>query len=182
MTQGKRDKLAMRYALSYMWAHPLVTLQRSTIKFFNFWQLERELIAGASRGYWGIRSQWVTLAMALVIFGSYVLVLIPAIAGYLLNPPTDRRLHAFLLLLVAFVCGIHSIVFAHSRYHLPLMPLMCIYAAAAFVHRGTTWRNRKSLAGIMAGLVSLMLVVSWLIEITVIDLVHARELLCNFIR
>ena len=33
--------------------HPGLTLKRDVIKFFDFWGLERELVAGAARGYFG---------------------------------------------------------------------------------------------------------------------------------
>jgi hypothetical protein len=48
-----------------------------------------------------------------------------------------------LLLVVAFVCALHSLVFAHPRYRLPLMPVLMVYAAAAL-----TRLNRESLTNL----------------------------------
>src|SRR5581483_9250557 len=50
-TEGMRDKAAMRLGLKYMAAHPGLTAQRTVIKFFDFWGLERELVAGGEHGY-----------------------------------------------------------------------------------------------------------------------------------
>jgi hypothetical protein len=160
-----------------MLAHPMLTLERSVIKFFNFWQLEREIVAGASRGYWGIRSQLAVVLLAVIVFASYSATLVSGIFGFMLSPPADLRLHWFLLLLAAFVCAIHSLVFAHSRYHLPLMPLVAIYAAAALAAPRRLRQGLSSWAGAMAILISLALVISWACEIAIVDLAHVRELL-----
>jgi hypothetical protein len=74
------------------------------------------------------------------------------LAGALTVPATDRRAKLLALLSVSFVCALHSIVFGHSRYHLPLMPLVSIFAAAAIVH--TRWaavprRGRLFLCGLL---------------------------------
>ena len=59
--------------------------------------------------------------MALVVLGA---------AGIWLAAPPDWRLHVLLLLPVVVTMGAHTIVFGHSRYHLPLMPILALYAAA----------------------------------------------------
>jgi hypothetical protein len=46
------------------------------------------------------------------------------------------------LCIIAFVCGIHTVVFGHSRYHLPLIPLILIFTSAAVTHWPAIWRRR----------------------------------------
>jgi 4-amino-4-deoxy-L-arabinose transferase-like glycosyltransferase len=166
-TQGQLDKLALKYGLQYVWQHPEQSLARDVAKFFHFWQLERELVAGLSLGYWGgLPKPWV-LALAAAIVGSYVSVLSAGILGWALRPPKQWRMHLFLLLIVAFVCGIHTLVFAHSRYHLPLMPLLGIYAAAAWTARRTLLTQWRRPAFWLAGTLCLVLALSWWRELPI---------------
>jgi 4-amino-4-deoxy-L-arabinose transferase-like glycosyltransferase len=142
-TQGQIDKLAMRQAFKFIAANPGLTLQRDLVKFFDFWGLERELIAGADTGFFGPISRPALVGLTLLICGSYVLALFAGLFGMVMAPPADRRVHLFLLLLIAFVCGLHTLAFGHSRYHLPLIPLLLVYAASAVIHRRDIWQQRR---------------------------------------
>jgi 4-amino-4-deoxy-L-arabinose transferase-like glycosyltransferase len=160
-TQGQIDKLAMKYALGYIAAHPVETLQLSTAKFFHFWQLERELVAGAKQGFWGPISTPALLLMAAVILGAYIATIVLGIFGFALVPPQNWRMHLFLLLLTAYVTALHCVAFGHSRYHLPLMPILMIYAAALLVNWrkvSSSWRSWRFAA---AAALCLALAVSW---------------------
>jgi 4-amino-4-deoxy-L-arabinose transferase-like glycosyltransferase len=167
ITQGQLDKLALKYGLNYISRHPFETLQRDTAKFFHFWQLERELIAGLHQGYWGGANKAGVLMAAAAILGSYTLVMVAGIFGMLVRPPQQWRMHLFMVLVMAYVCGIHTLVFAHSRYHLPLMPLIGIWAAAAWTGRERLfqqWRNPRAwTAAIICGI----LAASWIREVWV---------------
>jgi 4-amino-4-deoxy-L-arabinose transferase-like glycosyltransferase len=142
-TQGQIDKLAMRQGLKFVAENSGLTLARSVVKFFDFWGLERELIAGAKQGIFGTISTAEIVVLAVVITSNYLAAMFLGLFGIFLAAPADRRLHAFLLLLIAFVCGMHTIVFGHSRYHLPLMPLILLYAAAAVVYARSIWQQRR---------------------------------------
>lgn len=133
-TEGRKEKWATQQALAYMQQHPWLTLKRAVVKFANFWGLERVLIAGWQEGRYR-PPLWGLVLGAVAITVGYVLTMLLAGLGVLLAPPEDRRMHGFLLLLIAFICGLHTIVFGHERYHLPLIPLLLLYASAAVVHR-----------------------------------------------
>src|SRR5262249_37022423 len=150
-TAGFVDKLAMRQGLKFVRGNPGLTVQRSVIKFFDFWGLERELVAGAAHGDFGHVAKPVVILLALAIFGSYARARCLGFSGLSVTPPADRRVHWFLLLLIAFICGMHTIVFGYSRYHLPLMPLVLLYAAAAVVHGRAIWQQRRSWRFWLAG-------------------------------
>jgi hypothetical protein len=175
-TQGQRDKLALRHGLRYVTEHPGLTVQRTLVKFLNFWQLEREIIAGAQRGYWGINSKYVVLALAGFILASYAAAMAGGIFGWCLVRPQDVRFHILALLLVGFVCAVHSAVFGHSRYHLPLMPLILIYAAAAVAHRAEIWQRRRTWQFRAAALTYAILAASWVWEIAFVERARIKEM------
>jgi hypothetical protein len=176
-TQGLRDKLALRHGLKYVWEHPGQTLKRDVVKFLDFWGLERELIAGAVQGHFGAISNTAVLALAVLICGSYAAVTILGIFGAILFPPRDKRYHALLLLVIAFVCGMHTIVFGHSRYHLPLIPLVLIYTANAVANAPQLWAQRHHWSFRLAGCLSALLIVGWLWGFVAADLQPYLKLL-----
>jgi 4-amino-4-deoxy-L-arabinose transferase-like glycosyltransferase len=176
-TQGQVDKLALRLGLQFVKDNPGLTLRRDVVKFFDFWGLERELVAGAAGGSFGPVPRPVVLLLALVIVGAYVATLFAGIFGAALVPPADWRPHAFALLLIAFVCGIHTLVFAHSRYHLPVMPLVLLYAASALVSARAVWQQRGSWRFRLACGLVCVLVAGWAWLFVAVDLERYRNAL-----
>ncbi len=169
-TQGQRDKLAFRVGLRYAVRNPGLTAKRGLVKFSNFWGLERELVAGASRGFFGSWGPLGLVALTAVIFGSYAAAMLTGVFGAAVGPLADRRAHAFLLLMIAYLCGIHVITFGHSRYHLPLMPLILVYSACALVNVRWIWSQRGRWPFWLACGLCLALVAGWSWEVLVVDL------------
>ena len=134
MTQGQKDKLAGKYAKEFMTSHPGLTLQRFGMKALCFWQLERSTAALFAHGdVHGISSEdgrRLSIPVAVTIMLYYVLIFITAVFGAFFAPPKSWRVHLLFLCVVGLFWSVHSLVFAHSRYHLPLMPLLCLYSAA----------------------------------------------------
>lgn len=174
-TQGQLDKAAMKAGLEFVEANPGLTVQRDAVKFLAFWQLERELIAEYSAGYFGSSSKLMLLALTLIVFATYAATLLSALFGILVVPPTDKRFHVLVILTMAVICGAHTLVFGHSRYHLPLVPLLCIYSAAAVVHRTTLFDKWRSGAFAFASAACLLFVASWCYEVFVLDLQRFRD-------
>lgn len=160
-TQGQRDKLALRRTLRYIVQNPGLTLQRTVVKFGHFWQLNRAIIAGASRGYWGHMSTATLLGLSLVMCGSYAITAILAIYGVSMTRAHNRQKYWFFIVLILFVCGIHTLVFAHARYRLPLMPLLFVFAASGLLGLRGVWRRRNDYRFRMASLVVAALVCNW---------------------
>jgi 4-amino-4-deoxy-L-arabinose transferase-like glycosyltransferase len=174
-TQGKTDKIALRKGLAFVFQNPLLTLQRDTIKFFQFWGLERELIAGAGRGYFGTMPLWLIVLLGGIQLIGYVAIFFAGILGTFLAPPTDRRAHVLLLMIVVFICGLHTAVFAHSRYHLPLMPLLMVYAASLLAQLRTVWAQRRA---VWAGcVVCAVFLAGWGWEVMVVESDRIRALI-----
>jgi 4-amino-4-deoxy-L-arabinose transferase-like glycosyltransferase len=158
-TQGQIDKLAMKEAVRFVRENPGLTAHRDVVKFFDFWGLERELVAGADAGYFGPIPGAGVAGLCAFICAGYALVLFAGVFGATIRPP-DVRVHALFLLLIGFTCAVHSVVFAHSRYHLPIMPFVMVYAAAVMTAPATRPASRAAF-WLAAGFCALV-IVGWI--------------------
>ena len=111
--------------------------------------------------------RWFALSASVLIALVSALVMAVGGAGLWLAAP-DRRAHALLLLPVVLIAGVHTIVFGHSRYHVPLVPILVMYAAALAVQRGR-WTAASKLARTGALLTIGLLVLIWIREIAFVD-------------
>jgi 4-amino-4-deoxy-L-arabinose transferase-like glycosyltransferase len=170
MTQGQIDKLALRAGIDFAISHPGLTLKRDLVKFFNFWQLERELIAGAVDGNFGPIAKPALVLLAAAILASYAGLIGLASFGVFLRPPEDRRFHGFLILLIGHQCLIYSLSFAHSRYHVPCLFILALYAAPAMLSLRELWRRWRSRSFIAATICFLIIAASWVWEVVATDL------------
>ncbi len=169
-TQGYVDKVAFRQGIKFVKEHPWLTLERDVIKFFDFWGLEREILSGLGNGWWGNVSSLAILSLGTIILGAYVAILFLGIFGVILRPLPDRRIHWLLLSVIVYICGIHTLVFGHSRYHLPLMPLVMLFAASAILHAREIWQRRGSWSFLSAAAVCFVFVGSWIWSLAAGDL------------
>jgi 4-amino-4-deoxy-L-arabinose transferase-like glycosyltransferase len=160
-TQGKLDKLALRHGLDYVRKNPGLTAVRDAFKFLDFWGLERELVAAANQGLLGPRSLGAVLTLAVVICGAYAVVAFAGVFGLACAPPADRRVTWLLVSVIAFVCGLHTLTFAHSRYHLPVMPFVMVFAASAFAQGRQIWAQRGTVRFRLALAACLLLTGGW---------------------
>jgi hypothetical protein len=165
----------MRRTIAYVLENPGLTARRDVIKFFNFWQLERSLVAGLSRGWWGNLSTRAVLIVTFVVFGSYVAAMMSGILAFASSPPTDRQLHWYLLLVTGFICAVHTVVFGHSRYHLALMPLLLVYAGRFFSDPWSIWRQRRTTAFWVGAAVCVLLLGGWTWEIVFVEFARFRS-------
>lgn len=166
-TEGAKDKWAQRKAIEFMAEHPWTTMRRIVIKFGDFWGLEREFIAGVQQGLYRPPG-WFALFTAIAISMSYATIALASIAGMGLSGPPWRR-HVLLLIPVLAISGAHSIVFGHSRYHLPLVPILSLYASTLLVDR--RWKRWRLRPAATAGALVLVfvLVASWCRQVLVVD-------------
>ncbi len=161
-TEGKKDKWARGEAVAFMLAHPVLTAWRACIKFGDFWALDRDFVAGVMHGLYD-PPRWALLVVGTALLAAYPLLLALSLAGVWLFPPDDRRLHALLLLVIVAICGLHSIVFGHPRYRLPLTPLLAVYAGAAITRLARhTAIDRRRLWPLAASL--LVAVSLWVVQ------------------
>ena len=176
VTEGRKEKWAQRKAIEFMVANPALTLRRSLIKFADFWGLEREFMAGVQQGMFAPPA-WFSVPASAVILLGYVLVTVAGAAGIWLAAPADKRLHIVLLLPLLIIMGAHTIVFGHSRYHLPLVPILALYASALVVQWSPAFRvNRRPILLGAAATVTILLSV-WIRQVVVTDLDRIKALL-----
>lgn len=177
LTQGQIDKLAMKYGVKYFFAHPAQSIQRSTIRFFNFWQLDRTFVAGFQKGLWGETSK-PALAIAFLVFsGGYAIVALASILGFFtatwpwrIRSLSALGVHGLLLLWIVLPCAVHTIAFAHSRYHQPLIPILAIYAAITFDRLLSKDWSAVRRAFLPAAIVGVILILGWIRELVMVDL------------
>lgn len=160
-SQGQLDKLAAKEGMKFVLAHPGLTLQRDIVKFFDFWGLERETVSGALQGYYGRIPAWGVAMFACAVLGAYIALLFSGVFGAATLPPQKVTAHWLLLLVILYTCGIHSVVFGHSRYHVPLIPIIVVYAAALCVDWRLVWSQRTTLRFHAATAVCLILLAGW---------------------
>ena len=98
------------------------------------------------------------LALTALIAGYYVVLALAAGVGLFLRPPQDRLRLALLLSVVAVLFAVHTFSVGHSRYHIPLMPLLAVFAARLWVARGQPVVARRLVAALAAAAV---LIASW---------------------
>jgi 4-amino-4-deoxy-L-arabinose transferase-like glycosyltransferase len=166
-TEGMKDKWAQRKALEYMVAHPGTTIRRAGIKFADLWGLERSFIAGVQQGLYAPPT-WFAYAAAAAILLSYAAVAVLGGTGMWLARPAWRA-HVLILLPVVVITGVHALAFGHSRYHVPLVPFLALYAAHAWQTRAwRSWRVRQGAAA-GAAMTVLVLIVIWLRQVLFVD-------------
>ena len=97
-------------------------------------------------------------------------------AAFWLTPP-EWRVHVLMLLPIVVITGVHTIVFGHSRYHIPLVPILALYGMALVaIRRSIEWpQQRSALAGAAATI--LIFVVIWVRQIITVDAGHIRAIL-----
>jgi len=175
-TEGQKEKWMLKKAITYMLDNLALTFQRSLIKFANFWGLERTVIAGWQQGLYQ-PPHWFAAFGTIVIPMGYVVVILLACLGVFLSPPNDIRSHVFLLLVIGFLAGMHTLAFGHERYHLPLIPLLLLYAASAITHQA--WRRVRLGMGLATAplAVAALLLVIWGREVLVVEAGRIQSLL-----
>lgn len=174
VTEGVKDKWAQRKALQYMRDNPGTTIRRALIKFADFWGLERSYLAGVQQGLYAPPAWFAFVAIALMLI-SYAAISLSAAGGIWLARPAWPA-HLLLLLPVALITALHSIVFGHARYHLPLMPILSLYAAALWVRGPLDALRRQGWARTAAILTMLLLVAIWARQVLIVDGSRIRAL------
>jgi 4-amino-4-deoxy-L-arabinose transferase-like glycosyltransferase len=176
ITEGRKDKWAQSQALEYMRRHPGVTARRALIKFADFWGIEREFVAGVEHGLFK-PPQWLQILGSAAVVGAFLAVCLLGAAGLWLTPPADRRLYVLTLLPIVLIVGVHTIVFGHSRYHLPLVPILALYAAGLVggIRTSIPSAHRIRLAGAVATIAVLLSI--WIRQVAFVDAHFIRDML-----
>lgn len=170
MTEAQKDAWASKQAKTFILNNKLLTLKRALVKAASFWGLEREIIGGILAGHYpGLEHPVVLISITLMIFGSYVLVAMGAVFGLTYHFQFKRYDILFLVILLGYFTGIHTIIFGHSRYHLPLISFLVIFAAWTFTHRADLWKERARKSFTCSLFLTGLLITIWIREIVFVE-------------
>lgn len=129
LNEAQKQQWAMAHAIDFIKNNPGLTVLRTIIKVANFWQLERTIIAGIKKNYFPvIKTKFLKYLLIIGIIVCYMVVSVCGFIGIFARYFNKRNyMDSIILFIILYFMGIHSIIFGHSRYHLPLMPILCIY-------------------------------------------------------
>lgn len=180
LTEGQRQRLAFRQGIAFMLDHPGLTGRRAVIKAANVWGLEREIVGTVASGGYGDAWRKAIVPLGIALFGAYCIVLIAGLTGLafaLARGGPGLSFHLFVVALLALVTAVHALAFGHPRYHLPLIPLLCVYAGRALSMRREVWHARRSSAFAVSCALGALAIVIWLREILVVEFPRIQQLL-----
>jgi hypothetical protein len=140
---GRVPYLMLRKA-GYLWA-----LDRRELTYFY---------GNGFLGCWPMPLEWLVFLLAC----GPLAVLAPAAAVGLVCGRMDRR-KALLALLLAYYTGIHMLILAEPRFHLPLFAPIAVLAAYAFVER--PWRTSRPWQRAVALALIALLLLNWGLEV-----------------
>lgn len=170
LNDAQKAAWASGKALEFIRGHKLLTVKRDIIKAANFWGLEREVIGPIINGDWPqLGSKLSLLTITFFVFLIYCLVAVFSVPAIMAHLRLKNREILFLLVLIAAFMGMHSLTFGHSRYHLPLMPLLGMFASWTVLNLKTVWENRKTWRQRVAALLIVGLCAIWLREILIVE-------------
>jgi hypothetical protein len=107
---------------------PAWIVEKTLAEVPNFWEAWSEPLSFAADGAYGNLGTSGMLALKVVLLGPYLLVLALGIPGLALFPWTRPRL--LLLAFAAYYVLIHVVTYGAHRFHLPIVPLVSLWAAA----------------------------------------------------
>jgi 4-amino-4-deoxy-L-arabinose transferase-like glycosyltransferase len=177
-TEGEKDKWAQARAIEYIVAHPGPTARRALIKVADFWGIEREFVAGVRAGLF-TPPAWFTAIAGLATAIGYVMVALAGAIGIWMAAPA-WRMQALLLLPIVAIMSAHAIVFGHSRYHIPLVPILALYGIAFVRRPAKAGRPRRPIAAAGAAMTAGLLMTIWIREVVFVEGDRIRDLIERF--
>jgi hypothetical protein len=103
----------------------------------RFWEADSLVLIHIKRGAYGPVPAWVAVATAVVVLAPYLAVMAFFMIGLAALRPT--RAHWLLLGFLAYYNLLHIVTHGFARYRLPVMPVVFLIAAFAWV----AWRERR---------------------------------------
>ena len=151
-----RDRAGYALGESFVTREPFAFIARMPVKFADFWGFERNLVDAAEATRNGKTGGWNSLAKIgadLVSDAAYILLVVLAVAGLVFA--REDRWKLLIGGFIVYFVFVHMIVFGDGRFHLPIVPLLAIYAAwfVANVAQGLRWRSARGLTALALVLV-----------------------------
>jgi 4-amino-4-deoxy-L-arabinose transferase-like glycosyltransferase len=139
---------------------PLWILEKLRDEMPRFWEADSLALIHIKRGAYGEVPPAAAAAAALVVLLPYLAVVAGLVAGLARMSP--RRPVLLLVVFLVFYNGLHVATHGFARYRLPVMPVVFLFAAAAWCARreGPLAGRRRTAALVLAALFALILVPS----------------------
>lgn len=179
LSETEKNDVVTRMAFKYMLANPGATMVRMLGRLVDFWGQERLVINHLMTDYYGKVSPVLTVLLIGVMIGGYSLVMAGACFGSFFT--RLRAFEIFGLLFISYYTAMHLLVFAHPRYHLPLLPVVILVAARAYVDRAAIIQNWRTwrFAGAAGAFVTFVMI--WLIGLFIFDANYFQSFLQRLI-
>ncbi|GEM_PF-3742719 len=178
LSETEKHETATRMAFEYMLVNPGATIIRMLGRLVDFWGQERLVINHVLSGYYGNVSAVMLVMIIAAVFGGYSLVIFGACFNCFFAK--WRALEVFGLLFIAYYTTMHLLVFAHPRYHMPLLPIIVIMAARAFAARAEIMQKWKTWQFAGAATLAAGFVIIWAIGLFVFDAEYVKMLVQRF--
>jgi hypothetical protein len=147
--------------LAYIARNPVLTLKRLPEKIGAFWNpttfIQRALARNLVPRVPG--QSTTALVASLVITGAYAALLVLGIFG--LFHASRSPLRSYFLLLLATFTVVHSVLVCLSRYRLPLLPFLAVFAAYALLNPKECFRMRSPRTWAAVVVLALLAVLWW---------------------
>jgi 4-amino-4-deoxy-L-arabinose transferase-like glycosyltransferase len=128
----------------------------------HLWGMDsRALIYFYANGLVGQWHAWLLGLVFLIICGPLVVLLPAAITGMVCGPLGEHKLLIFALL--AYYTGMHMLIMAEPRFHVPLLPIVGILAAYELIER--PYRSSRPIQRWLAALLIGLCFANWALEI-----------------
>jgi 4-amino-4-deoxy-L-arabinose transferase-like glycosyltransferase len=140
------------------WRVPYLMIRKAG----HLWGLDsRALIYFYANHLLGQWPAWLLGLVFLIICGPLVVMLPTAVAGMVCGPLGKRKL--LVVALLATYTGMHMLIMAEARFHVPLLPIMGILAAYGLIER--PWRSSRPVQRWLAALLIGLCFANWALEI-----------------
>jgi len=163
---AERAAVGYRKGLEYVLDHPVRFAVLGVRKIGYLYGLEiRDLSWAYSRNYFGVVPRPILIPAAILILVSFPLLAVMALRGMLVPAGgASGRPGAWALLLCAllYLTAVHFAVFGESRFHLPLVPIMAIYAARLALPGDMLSPKKAVPRALIAALVAILLAANWI--------------------
>jgi len=162
LDDGERHVRGMEAFWSFVRAEPGRAPYLMLRKAGHLWGLDkRALTYFYANDFVGRLPTWL-LALAFLLACAPLIVLAPAAGCGLICGPLGRR-KALVVLLFAYYTGVHMLILAEPRFHVPLLPAVAALAAYAFVDN--PWRESRPWQRAAALSLIALLLANWGLEI-----------------
>ena len=172
LSEGVRQKLAVGRAFAFIREHPGLTVRNTLIRGANVWGFERNTIGAAIAGFYGKPRRAGLLVLTAAIVVGEVVTLLAGFTGLCFAVARGGReagCHLYVIAMVVFTTAIHAVVSGHPRYHLPLVPLLAVYAAYLWSVRHDL-TLRPPWPALAAAACAVLLITGWVREVVFVEL------------